>query len=363
MLSNLIRSLRRKPDNPDYPALFAAAKDAYSAGDFEEAEAAFGALVQSHPHDADAWSHASQCAFSLGHDQLALERIGRARLLAPRSHHAVFLEAGYRAALGEREAARALVLQTLALEPNFSPAYLLWSSIELPGDDYLAFLPRLHRHLNPATYLEIGVFEGRSLQFAGPDTQAIGVDPEPRIKYPVPPAARVLPITSDAFFTNCDVRAAFGGRAVELGFIDGMHLFEHALRDFINMERVSSPDGTILIHDCCPLDRRSAERERHTTFWSGDIWRLILILRKYRPDLRVYTLALAPTGLGMVRGLDPTSQVLAERYDAIVAEYLAMDYSVLDHDKTAKLNLVANSWDDIAALLDAPVPRRGQQAY
>ena len=356
MLSNLIRALRRKPDTPDYPALFAAAKAAYAAGDLEEAETAFGALVLGHPHDADAWMEASQCAFSLGHEQLALERIARARALAPHRHHAVFLEAGYRAALGEREAARDLVRQTLALEPNFSPAYLLWSSIELPGEDYLAFLPRLHRHLEPATYLEIGVFEGRSLQFARPDTQAIGVDPEPRIKYPVPPAARVLPITSDAFFAGHDVRAEFGGRAVELGFIDGMHLFEHALRDFINMERVSSRDGTILIHDCCPLDRRSAERERHATFWSGDIWRLILILRKYRPDLRVCTLALAPTGLGMVRGLDPASQVLAERYDAIVAEFLAVDYSVLEQDKSAMLNLVANSWDDIAALQDARAP-------
>ena len=65
----------------------------------------------------------------------------------------------------------------------------------------------------------------------------------------------------------------------------------------------------------------------------------------------------------MVRGLDPASRVLAERYDAIVAEYLAMDYSVLDHDKSAKLNLVRNSWDDIVALLDARVPARGQHAY
>jgi hypothetical protein len=134
-----------------------------------------------------------------------------------------------------------------------------------------------------------------------------------------------------------------------------MHLFEYALRDFINMERVSEPDGIILIHDCCPLDRLSAERERHTGFWSGDIWRLILILRRYRPDLQVQTLALPPTGLGMVRGLDPTSCVLADNYDAIVAEYMAIDYSVLHDDKYGKLNLIPNDWNDIAILLDAPV--------
>jgi hypothetical protein len=272
----------------------------------------------------------------------------------PAAHLPAFLEAGARVARGDAEGARELVQLTLSIKPDYSPAYLLWSSIELPGEDYLAFLPRLHRHLNPATYLEIGVFEGRSLQFAGPETQAIGIDPEPRIAYPVPAGARILAMTSDDYFATHDVKGEFGGRGVALGFIDGMHLFEHALRDFINMERVAEPDGIILIHDCCPLDRRTAERTRHVNFWSGDIWRLILILRRYRPDLRVQTLALAPTGLGMVRGLDPASSVLADNYDAIVAEYLATDYSVLEADKAGLLNLVPNDWQDIATILERP---------
>jgi tetratricopeptide (TPR) repeat protein len=355
MLLNLMRSLLRKPYTPDYPARFVAAKAAFDNGDFEEAESEFSALVLANPLDVEAWMYSSQCSINLGDGQLALERIGRARSLAPSMHFPVFLEASYRAARGEFAVARDLALQALAIKPDYSPAYALWASIELPGDNYLAFLPRLHRYLNPATYLEIGVFQGQSLQFAGPDTQVIGIDPEPQIAYPLPPGARVLATTSDTFFATHDVRGEFGGRGVALGFIDGMHLFEYALRDFINMERVSEPDGIILIHDCCPLDRLSAERERHTGFWSGDIWRLILILRRYRPDLQVQTLALPPTGLGMVRGLDPTSCVLADNYDAIVAEYMAIDYSVLHDDKYGKLNLIPNDWNDIAILLDAPV--------
>jgi hypothetical protein len=142
-----------------------------------------------------------------------------------------------------------------------------------------------------------------------------------------------------------------GGLPIDLAFIDGMHQFEFALRDFINIEKHCSPRSTILIHDVYPLTRLSAERERQTLFWSGDIWRIILILRKYRPDLSVNVIATAPTGLGVVRGLDPGSRVLAERMEQIVPEFLALDYSVLDVDKAGMLSLAPNDWTGIKALL------------
>jgi len=130
-----------------------------------------------------------------------------------------------------------------------------------------------------------------------------------------------------------------------------MHHFEFALRDFIRMEKLCTPQSTILIHDCYPLDRRTAERERQTGFWSGDIWRLVLLLKKYRPELRVHTIATAPTGLGVVRGLDPSSRVLEQNLEAIVAEFMALDYAVLDGDKAGMLNLYPNDWQKIVALL------------
>src|SRR5262249_26303853 len=144
--------------------------------------------------------------------------------------------------------------------------------------------------------------------------------------------ATVYEMTSDEFFARHDVRGKLGG-PIELAFIDGMHHFEFALRDFINIEKSCTPDSTVLFHDAYPLDRATAERERRTGFWSGDIWRFVLALRKYRPDLRVHTIASAPTGLGVIRGLDPSSRVLGERYAEIEREFLALDYSVLDADK------------------------------
>jgi hypothetical protein len=135
-----------------------------------------------------------------------------------------------------------------------------------------------------------------------------------------------------------------------------MHHFEFALRDFANLERHCARDSTNLVHDCHPLDRETAERDQHSVFWSGDIWRLIVLLRKYRPELAVHTIGTPPTGLGLVRNLDPGSRFLLEHYDRLYQEFLALDYSYLDEDMAGKLGLFPNEWGEIRALLDRPQP-------
>ena len=240
------------------------------------------------------------------------------------------------------------------------PAHLLMSNIELNGDDYFQLLHRLQHYLKPRTYLEVGVFKGSSLRLVAPEVIAIGVDPEPILQHPPGPNQRVFSETSDHYFETHDVRAEMGGQPIDFAFIDGMHLFEYALRDFINLERLCAPDSTIVVHDCYPLDRKTAERERVTMFWSGDIWRLILLLKKYRPDLEIHTIATPPTGLGMIRNLDPASRVLADNLERICAEFKALDYTVLDEGKQEKLNLFPNDWNAIQPMLEARSKRAGR---
>jgi hypothetical protein len=132
-----------------------------------------------------------------------------------------------------------------------------------------------------------------------------------------------------------------------------MHHFEFALRDFANLERYCTRESTILIHDCYPLDRETAERDGSPPFWSGDIWRLIVLLKKYRPGLAVHTIGTPPTGLGLVRNLDPESHLLTENHDRLCQEFLALDYAYLDTDKAEKLSLVSNDWEKIRILLGA----------
>jgi hypothetical protein len=269
-----------------------------------------------------------------------------------RAARALYRRARWQQWLGRPERALALCRQAVQLA-DYDRAYALMSRLTLPGEDYFAVLSRLHRHLRPATYLEIGVAGGESLACALPHTDVIGIDPQPQLSRELPARQRVFHTTSDEFFAQHDVRAEFGGRSVELAFIDGMHRFEFALRDFINLERACAPDSVILLHDCYPLDARTAERERQTGFWSGDVWRLALLLREQRPDLLVRTIATAPTGLGLVLNPDASSRLLGERCEQLVQDYLARDFSVLAADQARSLALMPNDWTLIRQLLDA----------
>jgi hypothetical protein len=234
---------------------------------------------------------------------------------------------------------------------NFAPAHGLWSRIELPGDIYFDQLKRIHDELKPRTYLEIGVFKGQSLRLANPHTRAIGIDPAPQLEHTPGPRQTIHALASDDFFASHDVIAELDGERVDLAFIDGMHLFEYALRDFINIERLAKPGSIVLVHDCYPLDRQTSSRKCETLFWSGDVWRLIPLLKKYRRDLSVNVIASPPTGLGIIRGLDPGSRVLHERMDEIVAEFMELDYSTLEGRKAETLNRYPNEWPRIAELL------------
>jgi hypothetical protein len=222
----------------------------------------------------------------------------------------------------------------------------------LSGPYYTSVLDYIIQQLRPRTYVEIGVDQGFSLELAMPPTLAIGIDPKPRLLEPAAQNQRIFAKTSDAFFAEHDLHAEFGGLPVDLAFIDGMHNFEFAMRDFTNLERACMRESTILLHDCYPRDRETAERTQTQTFWSGDIWRLVVLLKKYRPDLEIHTIATPPTGLGVVRNLDPDSGFLRENHDRLCEEFLALDYAYLDRRKAQKLNLVPNEPDRIRSLLE-----------
>ena len=119
------------------------------------------------------------------------------------------------------------------------------------------------------------------------------------------------------------------GGPVDLAFVDGLHLFEQALRDVANVEHHSNPDGIILIHDCLPIDEATSTREQTTVIWSGDVWKVVVALRRYRHDLTVTTVDVEPTGLAIVSGLNPDNTVLFDRYDEIVDELRDLSFEDL----------------------------------
>ena len=195
------------------------------------------------------------------------------------------------------------------------------------GVNYIEFLERLHGYIKPDTYFEIGTMAGNSLSVA--DCSSIAVDPAFVINQPIvgnKPMCLLYRETSDEFFARHDPVALFG-RPIDLAFLDGMHKFEFLLRDFINTEKHCSAESTIVMHDCLPpgfymttpdISDPIRFRSRFENYWTGDVWRIVPVLQKYRPDLSLRILDCPPTGLVLVSSLSPSDGTLSSAYSEIV---------------------------------------------
>jgi hypothetical protein len=253
--------------------------------------------------------------------------------------------------LGDDSRALSWCERARQVAPDSVQAFFLLAQLRLPGDDYFEVLRRIIDHLKPSTYVEIGVFEGASLRLASSAEAIVGIDPDPRINWVLGPHMKVFKTSSDEFFATHDLFTELGQRRLDLAFIDGMHKFEYAMRDFANLERHCGRHSVVLVHDCYPLDEESAGREPRVSRWSGDVWRLIVLLKKYRPDLLIHTIGTAPTGLAVIQNLNPESTFLLDNESRLREEFLALEYSYLDEEKPSRLNLFPNRWTEIEAMI------------
>lgn len=188
---------------------------------------------------------------------------------------------------------------------------------------YTEVLEQLHQLLRPAAYLEIGVARGNSLRVAR--SPSIGVDPAFDVDGAAlanKPWVKLYRATSDEFFHLHLRDNVLEGQPLELSFIDGLHLFEHVLRDLRNVERWSSPAGVVVLHDVLPPSLAAASRAFQPGAWVGDVWRIVPCLATYRPDLRLRVIDAPPSGLLVISGLDPANSVLTDQEAAICAEFL-----------------------------------------
>lgn len=206
------------------------------------------------------------------------------------------------------------------------------------GLDYRDFLDALHQQLRFDWYLEIGSQTGRSL--AKSRSASVAVDPQFRIKYDVAankPQLHLFQQTSDDFFAAGHLKALKARPG--FSFLDGMHLFEFLLRDFIHAEANSTPSSVIALHDCCPFSHAMTTRAIDNLPrgpWTGDVWKLLPILQEHRPDLTIQVLDCAPTGLVLVSGLNPKSRALKAGYDRILAQYRDLSLAEFGVDRFYK---------------------------
>lgn len=185
---------------------------------------------------------------------------------------------------------------------------------DLTRELYPDVLARLHEVLKPRTYFEIGTAGGQSLQLAR--CASLAVDPQFAFQDNVTegkPFLCLYQTGSEEVFHGYDSTDILGDK-IDLAFLDGLHLFEFLWRGFPEHGKVLRAEfdncHARLHSDRC-LHVRSPTRTlptsgapHHEGWWTGDVWQVMLILKKYRPDLFVHVLDAASTGLVLVTNLD-----------------------------------------------------------
>lgn len=296
----------------------------------------------------------ARARFALGERDAALELLGGWVDRAPDNGVAAYYQAQLLIQAQRGPEAAAVLRSLVSRHPDFPGALQALASLMFPGPAYRAVLEHIHRVLRPRTYLEIGVEHGTSLALAIHSERVVGIDPVPRPPTrALPPSARLFHMTSDAFFAQHRREHIFGDKPVELAFIDGMHSFEHALRDFCNVERWCAKASTVILHDCLPVASIAASRHRQTTFWVGDTWKALECLLHERRDLHISVVPCHPSGLVVVQNLDPASTSLSSKLEALSAHYLPLAYPYEPGVLPGHYPMIPNTEAHVARLLRA----------
>tara|TARA_B100001063_G_C16731916_1_gene539789 strand:+ start:503 stop:1621 length:1119 start_codon:yes stop_codon:yes gene_type:complete len=211
--------------------------------------------------------------------------------------------------------------------------------------NYYDFLRVVHKK-KFNVYFEIGSRTGDSLFLS--QSPSIAIDPFYELKKnPIGKKDFCLLFqeTSDSFFENSFPKIK--NFECEFGFIDGMHLFENALKDFINLAKITSEKSLILIHDILPWTFEMATRDYKSIPkgkpWTGDVWKLIPIFIDMGLKDYIKVLNCAPSGLLAV--LNPNKDLINDienNFNKIYSKWIDIE---LDQKKLNNLynsNLMIN---------------------
>lgn len=190
------------------------------------------------------------------------------------------------------------------------------------------------------TYLEIGIKRGATFLRVRV-SRKLAVDPEPFlarravvkacVRDPRNLFNRIARKTSDEFFA--EPPPFLVNRRLDVAFIDGLHTYAQSLKDVENCLGFLNPGGIILLHDCNPGNAQAArpalQPPAETIGWSGDVWKTIVHLRFFRPNLRAFVLD-CDCGIGVVSRGDSEDQSVpvvadTETLDRMGYEELALD--------------------------------------
>lgn len=218
-----------------------------------------------------------------------------------------------------------------------------------PGPDYRTVLGFIQETLKPRTYLEIGVRLGDSLVLFEAADLAVGVDPSPAVSRPLPSHMHVASMTSEEFFRGGHAAAYFTDRPLDIVFIDGLHLSEQVLLDFVWTLPFLADGGTVLLHDVLPHRAEVASRTRQTTMWTGDCWRAALAIARTWPGFHFVVVPTSPSGLLAIRIAKPVLMAPARPLMEAFSELRDQPFDEAVRQEILALGAIPNAEADIRA--------------
>jgi len=167
---------------------------------------------------------------------------------------------------------------------------------------------------NYKTYLEIGCDKNKNFNRINIEHK-IGVDPK---------RGGTIKMTSDNFFKQ-------NKEKFDIIFIDGLHHSDQVYKDILNSVFFLNINGTIIVHDCNPINyfTQLIPRPRMPRSWNGDVWRGFLKLKSEKEDLEMFVIDI-DHGCGIVRR---GKQNLITKWD--------MEYQEFEKNKKELLNLIS----------------------
>lgn len=150
---------------------------------------------------------------------------------------------------------------------------------------------QLIKTYNYTSYLEIGTQADVCLSRVECEYK-VGVDPAP-VEHLKENSDEFYKMTSDAFFAQ-------NKQHFDIIFIDGEHEETQVIKDINNAIRYLNGWGTIVVHDCNPLQRINQEYPMpHVGNWNGTVWKAWMHFRK-EPYLTMFVVD-TDQGCGVIR--------------------------------------------------------------
>lgn len=176
-----------------------------------------------------------------------------------------------------------------------------------------------------SSYLEIGVRYGECIRKINCP-----------LKHGVDPALNCSEVThhmtSDEFFANhCNI-------TYDIIFIDGHHDSDYVCRDLNNAIKVLNPNGTIVMHDCCPGEKICSVKMKDIPSglmaWNGDGFKVVhSVVEKYSKELTACVVDV-DHGVGVIRKNKDNVTTKVEYDDSY-------DFDVMKANPQKEINLIS----------------------